>query len=111
MAQYSAQLDDVFTALANPTRRDLIRQLGQGPASVGELARSSKMTLPSFMKHVQTLERCGLIRTSKAARVRTCTLDRERLAVVDGWLAEQRALWEGRTDRLEQLVTEQKEQP
>lgn len=78
---------------------------------MGELARSSSMTLPSFMKHVQMLERCGLIHTTKAARVRTCTLDRERLALVDGWLAEQRALWEGRTDRLEHLLTEDPEQP
>jgi DNA-binding transcriptional ArsR family regulator len=72
---------------------------------VGDLARSSPMTLPSFMKHVRMLERSGLIRTAKTGRVRTCALNRERLAVVDGWLAEQRAIWEGRTDRLEQFVT------
>ena len=63
------------------------------------------MTLPSFMKHIRRLESSGLIRTSKAGRVRTCTLNRERLDDVDGWLAEQRAIWEGRTDRLEQFVT------
>ena len=55
------------------------------------------------------LESAGLIRTAKAGRVRTCTLDCERLAVVDGWLAEQRAIWEGRTDRLEQFVTNRQE--
>lgn len=65
------------------------------------------MTLPSFMKHIRMLEGTGLIRTAKAGRVRTCALDRERLAVVDGWLAEQRAIWECRTDRLEELVTPQ----
>lgn len=99
-------LDEVFAALADPTRRGMVGRLGQGPASVGELARSASMTLPSFMKHVRTLERCGLIRTAKSGRVRTCTLERERLGVVDGWLAEQRAVWEGRTDRLERFVTE-----
>jgi DNA-binding transcriptional ArsR family regulator len=104
MAQYSSQLDSVFTALADPTRRSVIGQLGRGPATVGSLARSSPMTLPSFMKHIRMLEGSGLIRTTKAGRVRTCALDRERLAVVDGWLAEQRAIWEGRTDRLERLV-------
>ena len=83
----------------------MVSELGRGPASVGELARSSPMTLPSFMKHIRMLESSGLIRTAKAGRVRTCTLDRERLAVVDGWLAEQRAIWESRTDRLEQFVT------
>jgi DNA-binding transcriptional ArsR family regulator len=109
MAQYSAVLDDVFGALADGTRRQMVGVLGRGPASVGELARSASMTLPSFMKHVRTLERCGLIHTTKAGRVRTCTLNRERLAVVDDWLAEQRALWEARTDRLERFVTSSEE--
>ena len=105
MAKYVSPLDDVFAALADPTRRTVVGVLGQGPASVGELAQSAAMTLPSFMKHVRTLERCGLIHTAKHGRVRTCTLDRRRLGVVDAWLAEQRAVWEARTDRLEQFVT------
>jgi len=109
MAQYLSALDEVFAALADPTRRTVVSALGHGPASVGELARSASMTLPSFMKHVHTLERCGLIRTAKSGRVRTCTLDRTRLAVVDGWLAEQQAVWEGRTDRLESFVTNPQE--
>ena len=109
MAQYSAELDTVFTALADPTRRSVIVRLGRGPASVGDLARFSPMTLPSFMKHIQTLEGCGLIRTTKSGRVRTCRLERERLAVVDGWLAEQRSIWEDRTDRLERFVSRRQE--
>jgi hypothetical protein len=64
------------------------------------------MTLPSFMKHVRTLDPSGLIHTRKAGRVRTCTVERERLALVGDWLAEQRRIWEERTDRLEQLVRE-----
>ena len=106
VAQYSAQLDGVFVALADPTRRAVIRRLGRGPTSVGDLAREFPMTLPSFMKHVRTLETNGLIRTTKVGRVRTCALDRERLDLVDGWLAEQRRIWEGRTDRLEHFVTD-----
>jgi len=106
VAQYSS-LDEVFTALADPTRRAVVGALGRGPASVGDLARSASMTLPSFMKHVHTLERCGLIRTEKSGRVRTCTLDRTRLDIVDGWLAEQRAMWQDRTDRLDRFVTRQ----
>jgi DNA-binding transcriptional ArsR family regulator len=109
MAQYSSSRDAVFAALADPTRRAVVGVLGRGPASVGELARSASMTLPSFMKHVHTLERCGLIHTAKSGRVRTCTLDRKRLGVVGGWLAEQRAVWEGSTDRLEQFVTDPQE--
>ncbi|WP_432947979.1 ArsR/SmtB family transcription factor [Kribbella sp. CA-253562] len=106
MAQYSAEVDDVFVALADPTRREVVQRLGRGPTSVGELAREFPMTLPSFMKHVRTLEANGLIRTVKAGRVRTCVLNRDRLALVDDWLEEQRAIWEERTDRLEQLVTD-----
>jgi len=106
VAQYSAVVDDVFVALADPTRRGVIRRLGAGPTSVGDLAREFPMTLPSFMKHVRTLEAAGLIRTAKSGRVRTCALNRSRLAVVEDWLGEQRRIWEGRTDRLERLVTE-----
>lgn len=109
MAQYSAQLDGVFVALADPTRRGVIRRLGHGPASVGDLASEFPMTLPSFMKHVRTLESSGLIRTAKSGRVRTCVLSREGLAVIDDWLAEQRRIWEERTDRLEHLVTDPEE--
>lgn len=109
MAQYSSRLDTLFGALSDPTRRLVIGELGRGPASVGDLARSSPMTLPSFMKHIRMLESTGVIRTAKVGRVRTCTLDRGRLALVDRWLAEQRAIWEGRTDRLEQFVTAPRE--
>ena len=106
MAQYSAQLDGVFVALADRTRRAVIRRLGGGPSSVGELSREFAMTLPSFMKHVRTLETNGLIRTTKVGRVRTCALERDRLALVEDWLAEQRHIWEGRTGRLERFVTD-----
>ncbi|MCP2255967.1 DNA-binding transcriptional regulator, ArsR family [Prauserella aidingensis] len=109
MAQYSAQLDGIFVALADPTRREVVRRLGHGPTSVGDLASEFPMTLPSFMKHVRTLESNGLIRTVKHGRVRTCVLSRERLSLLDDWLAEQRAVWEHRTDRLEQFVTDQED--
>lgn len=107
MAKYSEGLDAVFDALSDPTRRQVIQRLGQGPASVGELAEPFPMTLPSFLKHLRALEASGLIHTAKTGRVRTCTLDRGRLALVDDWLAEQRRLWEDRTDRLEQFLTNQ----
>jgi DNA-binding transcriptional ArsR family regulator len=109
MDKYSLELDGVFTALADPTRRAVVRELGRGPASVSDLASAFPIALPSFMKHVRTLEACGLIHTEKTGRVRTCTLDRQRLALVDDWLTEERRVWEGRTDRLEQLVTQPKE--
>jgi DNA-binding transcriptional ArsR family regulator len=101
----------LFVALADPTRRGVVRRLGRGPTSVGDLARDFPMTLPSFMKHVRTLETNGLIRTVKSGRVRTCVLNRERLALLDDWLAEQRQIWEQRTDRLERLVTDTEDSP
>jgi DNA-binding transcriptional ArsR family regulator len=109
MANHSQPLDEVFLALADPTRREVVRRLGRGPVSVGELARPFPITLPSFMKHVRALESSGLIRTAKSGRVRTCTLNRERLDLLDDWLAEQRLLWEDRTDRLEQFLTDPQE--
>jgi DNA-binding transcriptional ArsR family regulator len=109
MAQREAVVDEVFVALADPTRRAVISRLGHGPASVGDLAHDFPMTLPSFMKHVRTLEDSGLIRTAKTGRVRTCELDRARLAVLQSWLDEQRRVWEARTDRLEQFVAHPEE--
>jgi DNA-binding transcriptional ArsR family regulator len=106
MEQYQAHLNGIVQALADPTRRAVIGRLGQGPASVGDLAAPFDMALPSFMKHIHMLEESGLIRTSKAGRVRTCVIDTARLAAVGGWLDEQRAIWDGRTDRLEQFVTQ-----
>ena len=105
MDYYETPLDGIFLALADPTRRAVIDRLGRGPASVTELARPFDMALPSFMKHVRLLEGSGLIRTRKEGRVRTCTLETKPFAVVEGWLADQRAVWEQRTDRLERFVT------
>jgi len=99
------QLDGIFQALADPTRRAILTRLGGGPAAVGELAQPFDMALPSFMKHIAALEQSGLIRTAKSGRVRTCTLERGTFALVDGWLNEQRRVWTGRTDRLEAFVT------
>ncbi|MDA2804999.1 ArsR/SmtB family transcription factor [Nocardiopsis suaedae] len=104
MANCSADLDGVFTALADPTRRAVVRRLGHGPASVGDLAEAFPIPLPSFMKHVRTLEANGLIRTVKTGRVRTCVLARERFGLVADWLAEERRIWSERTDRLERFA-------
>lgn len=105
MAQHSEQLNGIFQALADPTRRAVLGRLGKGPASISELAKPFDMALPSFMKHIQLLEESGWIRTRKEGRVRTCALQKKPFAAVETWLAEQRSLWEGRTDRLESFVT------
>jgi len=105
MDHHQAELTGIFQALADPTRRAVLDRLARGAASISDLAGPHPMALPSFMKHIRALEESGLIRTSKRGRVRTCTLERRPFALLEGWLSEQRALWEARTDRLEQFVT------
>jgi DNA-binding transcriptional ArsR family regulator len=105
MEQYPEQLNGIFQALADPTRRAVLGRLGRGPASISELAKPFDMALPSFMKHIHSLEESGWIRTRKEGRVRTCVIQKKAFSVADAWLSEQRALWKGRTDRLEQFVT------
>jgi len=104
MANYGAELNSVFHALADPTRRAVIERLGGGPATVSELAEPFGMALPSFMKHMNVLERTGLIRSSKLGRIRTCALERHNLAAAERWFGEQRALWAGRYENLDNLL-------
>ena len=104
MEQYQERLNGIFQALADPTRRAVLGRLGKGPASISELAKPFDMALPSFMKHIRFLEDSGWIQTRKEGRVRTCVIEKKPFAVVEAWLSTQRALWEGRTDRLEQFV-------
>lgn len=94
MAELSESLDDTFQALADPTRRAILSRLGQGPASVGELAAPFDMALTSFMKHLKILERSGWIVSSKAGRVRTCSIVTDRFADVGAWVYGHRALFE-----------------
>lgn len=105
MAKHESQLDLHFTALGDPTRRRILARLARGPASVSELAAPHDMALPSFMDHLRKLERAGLIATTKTGRVRTCTLAPDAFAPAQDWLTEQRALWNGRLDRLDDYVT------
>lgn len=105
MLQHS-NLDQVFQALADPTRRAMVERLGNGPASVSELAAPFPMTLAAIGQHVQLLEGSGLVRTSKVGRVRTVELQRETLANAEQWFASHRARWETRFDRLGALLAE-----
>jgi DNA-binding transcriptional ArsR family regulator len=100
MANQIAALTDVFYALADPTRRRVVSLLGRGPESVSTLAAPFAMALPSFMKHLAVLERSGLVRSSKIGRTRTCELQPKALTQAERWIAEQRALWQARSDRM-----------
>jgi DNA-binding transcriptional ArsR family regulator len=105
-------IDQVFHALAEPSRRAIIERLSLGPASVSDLARPLELTLAAVVQHVQNLEHSGLIRTRKVGRVRTCDIELEALRVADRWIAQRRTLWVRRLDRLGQvLATEPPEQP
>lgn len=109
MPNQSAALDRVFHALADPTRRAVLRRLGSGPAPVSRLAEPFDMALPSFMQHLKVLEDSVLVRSRKEGRVRTYELAPERLRAAEDWMAEQRFLWERRLDRLDAYVTRLKE--
>ena len=104
MANQLAPLNDVFYALADPTRRAIVGALGRGPASVSTLAAPFQMALPSLMKHLSVLERSGVIRSRKVGRVRTCELRPKALSRAEQWIASQRALWESRSDRMATFV-------
>ncbi len=104
MERYTERLDGIFQALADPTRRAVLGRLARGPASISELAQPFDMALPSFMKHIRSLEQSGWIATRKRGRVRTCALERKTFAAADAWLSAQRAVWEARFDRLDALV-------
>jgi DNA-binding transcriptional ArsR family regulator len=104
MANYQAAVSEVFQALSDPTRCAIVSMLGRGAQTVSVLAQPFDMALPSFMKHLAVLERSGLIRTHKTGRARTCELLSARLSEVETWLAEQRAMWEARSDRMVEFV-------
>lgn len=104
MPQSSATSDHVFHALGDATRRAIVLQLGRGPASVSDLAEPLPVSLATVLQHVQVLETSGLVATHKVGRVRTCHLVPAALLEAERWLADRRALWEGRLDRLDALM-------
>jgi DNA-binding transcriptional ArsR family regulator len=100
-------IDHVFHAFGDPTRRKLVEQLSRGPASASELAKPLGITLAAVVQHLQVLERSGLVRTQKVGRVRTCRIDPAGLSIAAEWIADRRALWERRLDRLGDILAEE----
>ena len=95
-------LDAVYSALADPTRRNMVESLRSGPLSVTELGQPLSMTLAAVGKHIAVLEAAGIIRTSKTGRVRSCALVPRGLSGAGDWLAEQELFWNNRLDALEE---------
>jgi DNA-binding transcriptional ArsR family regulator len=108
MVQYGTILDRTFSALSDPTRRDILERLGRGPASITELAEPFGMSLTGLKKHVGILEEAGLVTTEKKGRVRECRLGPSRLEDAARWIDWYRDQWKGRLDRLEAFVTSEK---
>jgi DNA-binding transcriptional ArsR family regulator len=100
MLQYSAPLDLMFQALADPARRAMVERLSRGPASVSELARPLPMSLSAVVQHLQVLESSGLVRSEKVGRVRTCRIEPKALRTAEQWITARRTSWERRLDRL-----------
>lgn len=107
MVQYlTTRLDTSFAALADPTRRGVLEQLGRADASITDLAEQFHMTLTGMKKHVGVLEQAGLVTTKKIGRVRTCQLGPRRLEEETAWLETYRQRWDERFDELEKVVQE-----
>lgn len=104
MAKYDSNLDHLFTALGDPTRRAILNRLAQGQASVSELAAPHDMALPSFMGHIQKLEDAGLITSTKQGRTRVCAMAPDALTPAQDWMSEQRTIWTERLDRMDNYV-------
>jgi DNA-binding transcriptional ArsR family regulator len=111
MLKQLGELDLVFQALADPSRRAIVERLSRGSATVSELAEPLPMSLPGVFQHLQVLEASGLVRSEKVGRVRTCHLDLKMLGSAQGWIAERRELWERRLDRLGQYLAEHPDNP
>jgi DNA-binding transcriptional ArsR family regulator len=101
-------LDRAFAALADPTRRGIIDQLGRADASITNLAETFQMTLTGMTKHVQVLQRAGLVVTHKVGRIRTCTLGQRGLKAEAEWIEARRKLFEARFEGLDELISEMK---
>jgi DNA-binding transcriptional ArsR family regulator len=99
-----AHLDRIFHSLSDGTRRAVIAQLANGPASIGDLAQRHHMALPSFMKHIRVLEESEIVRSRKKGRVRTCELRPTALTAAQDWIENERRIWETRLNQLDSFV-------
>src|ERR1700682_2015050 len=106
MLHQSAELDLMFQALADPTRRVMVERLSRGPTSVSELAQPLAMSLSAVVQHLQVLETSGLVRSEKIGRVRTCRIEPAALRTAEEWIAVRRTNWEHRLDRLGDYLAE-----
>ena len=106
MLKKKPNVDRIFHALGDPTRRAIMEKLSEGPISVSRLAEPLDMTLAAVVQHLQVLEESGLVQTEKIGRVRTCRIEPAGLSAAAQWISERRSRWEKRLDRLGDLLAE-----
>jgi DNA-binding transcriptional ArsR family regulator len=108
MPRAAIDIDAVFHALGDPTRRAIVEKLSEGPISVSRLAEPLAITLAAVVQHLQVLEKSGLVHTEKAGRVRTCCIRPAGLSAAERWIRDRRSFWERRLDRLGAFLADPK---
>jgi DNA-binding transcriptional ArsR family regulator len=106
MLKQRPELDVVFHALADPSRRSIVERLSAGSATVTDLAAPLPMSMPAVLQHLRVLEDSGLVHSRKVGRVRTCSIEVQALQPVERWIDERRSTWEDRLDRLGALLAD-----
>jgi DNA-binding transcriptional ArsR family regulator len=106
MLDHTIDLDRTFQALADKSRRTMVERLSRGPASVSQLAEPLAMSLAAVLQHVQVLESCGLVKTEKVGRTRTCRIEPAAMTAAEQWITDRRRGWEARLDLLGDVLKE-----
>jgi DNA-binding transcriptional ArsR family regulator len=104
----AASLDGVFGAIADPTRRAILKQLGRNPARVTDIARQFPVSLNAVSKHLIVLERAGLVRREVHGRDHICSLEGQPLREASAWIEGMRQFWEIRLDALERHIADKR---
>lgn len=107
MAKTKANIDQIFHALGDPTRRAILDRLCDGPKSVSQLAGPLGITLTAVGQHLELLERCGLVLTEKLGRVRSCHINSVGLDALEHWVIQHRPEWDRRARKLGELLNEE----
>lgn len=106
MHRTKPDIDGIFHALGDATRRAIMEKLSEGPISVSRLAEPLNITLAAVVQHLQVLEDCGLVQTEKVGRVRTCRIEPAGLSAAAQWIGDRRSMWERSLDRLGDFLKE-----